>query len=195
MKKEEDMARLLGKDELILWSGKPQPFDILKNSRFELFRNYLIILVIFVPAIVAAAIARTSDPNVNINLIIGAFVVTVVAISFSLLGYHSYRKNCTYYLSNKNIIVSVSESKYLKYSFNQVDKIEEVRQGAGTKSIRIGKIVGKPLRNNLEYAVNCIFMDQNGDNKGYCMLFNLSDKDAAEVLALINQQKGKYNAA
>lgn len=187
-KVEKALEKVLDKDELVLWSGKPAPFTIMDKYIPELVRNCIIVLIVFVPFIIMGL----GSPGANMQILYVTLIVTLAALQFSLIGYYSYQKNCTYHLTNKNIIVYVSESKFMKYPYNAVDKIETVPQGNGTKSIRIGKIVGKSMRFNMEYAVNCIFMDAAGNTKGYCVLFNLPDNDVEAVLELIEQQKGRF---
>lgn len=186
---KEALAKLLEKDELILWSGKPAPFEIMdKYYKPALIRNYIIAILIIGPIIAWTLAAKANNQEINSNAVIIILCIILVAIPFKILSYLSYRDKCNYFLTNKNIIAYVSEHQQLRFPLHDIDKIESVQQSEGTKSIRIGKAVGIPNKKNRDFALNCL-SKADGEKKDFCVLYNLSEKDAKTVLELIDKYR------
>lgn len=186
---KDSLAKMLEKDELVLWSGKPVPFKIMdKYYKPVLIRNYIIAILIIAPIIAWALVAKANNQDINANAVIIILCIILVAIPFKILSFISYRDKCNYFLTNKNIIAYLSEHQQMKLPLQDIDKIESVQQSEGTKSIRIGKAVGIPDKKNRDYALNCL-ANAGGEKKDFCVLFNLSEKDTKTVLELIDKYR------
>lgn len=184
---KEALATLLEKDEMVLWSGKPAPFKIVdKYYKQVLIRNYIIAILVFVLPIAWILVTKA---NINVIALIAIFCIVLAVLPFKILSYLGYRNNCNYYLTNKNIIVYLSEYQKMKFPLNDIDRFESIQQNEGTQSIRIGKAVGITDKKNLEYALNCLSRGTSEEKKDFCLLFNLADKDAKTVLELINKYR------
>ena len=116
-------------------------------------------------------------------------LVPLVALPISLSPFRKFGRDCQYFLTNKNIIIYLSSSQMLKCSLSQIDKLDSVEQFEGTKSIRIGKAVGMPIRKNRSYALGCINESSSEGENQSCLLYNLSEKDANTVLQLIDKYR------
>lgn len=189
---KEAQAKTLGleKGELILWSGKPEPFKILDKYYKPIFiRNYIITFIIVVSIFIAALIRNTNGGGANLTAVGVICLVPLVALPVSLSPFRNFGKNCKYFLTNKNIIIYLSASQMLKYPLSKIDKLDSVQQFDGTRSIRIGKAVGMPIRKNRSYALGCINESTSENENKSCLLYNLSEKDANTVLELINKYR------
>ncbi len=179
------LAKLLETDELILWSGRPAPFKIMDEYYKPVFiRNYSIAIVIV--ASILAALLIGANETMNIKPLIVMLCIPLAVIPSKIIAYRNYGKKCEYFFTNKNIIIYTSESQKLKFPLSDIDKFESVLQCEGTRSIRVGKAVGIPVKKNRDYALSCLVGNANGETSKGCLLYNLSEKDAGAVLELID---------
>jgi len=191
MEKEATEKRLnLEEDELVLWSGRPTPFAILDKYYKPVFiRNYIIAILVDALIFIAAAVRSASGGELNLTAIVVICAIPLVAIPLGLSQYRNYRKGCEYFITNKNIIVCW-ESRRLKLAIRDVEELDSVPQYEGTITVRIGNAVGIPVKKNRDAALRCLTDNAAEEQNRGCVLFNLSEKDAATVLELIN----KYGA-
>lgn len=179
---------VLEKDELVLWTGKPVSFKILdKYYKPELIKSYIIAAVV-VGAILAWALTAISKGR-DLNMIgLSIFLLApFILIPVKAFQYMDLRKKYNYVLTDRNIIVYVSESEYLKYPLSNIEKFESVPQYKNTWSIRIGKAYGIPDKKNRDYAVK--LKAPAGEKIDSCLLYNLSESDAKTVVKLIEKYR------
>lgn len=180
----------LEKDELVLWSGKPVPFKIMDKYYKPVFiRNYLITIIIGVSVFVHSLVRNANGSEVNLRALGVLCCIPLVVIPLSLLPYRSYGEKCQYFLTNKNIIVFISQSQKLKFPLSNIDKFDSVLQSEGTMSIRIGKAVGIPIKKNRNYALSCVSGNTTDESNKSCLLYNLSEKDARTALEFIDKYR------
>lgn len=191
MEKEVTEKRLnLEEDELVLWSGRPAPFAILDKYYKPVFiRNYIIAILFAALIFIAAAVRSISGGELNLTAVVIICAIPLVVIPLGLSQFRNYRKGCEYFITNKNIIVCW-ESRRLKLPIRDVEELDSVPQYEGTITVRIGNAVGIPAKKNRDAAMKCLTGNAADEQNKECVLFNLSEKDAATVLELIN----KYGA-
>lgn len=190
MEKEAlDKLLELDKDELVLWSGKPEPFKIMDQYyKPALIRNYIVAISITVLVFTAAFVSNAGGGEINLAALAIVCCFPLIIIPAGQSQYSNYGKKCLYFLTNKNIIVSW-ESRLLKLPINELDKFDLVPQAEGTVSIRIGKAVGIPIRKNRDYALKCLSSNTDEEQKKGCLLYNLSEKDAGTVQGFIEKYR------
>lgn len=179
----------LDQDELVLWSGKPEPFIIMDQYyKPALIRNYLIAISIAVVIFTAALIGKAAGSEINLIALGVLCCFPLVIIPAGQSQYSNYGNKCQYFFTNKNIIVSW-ESRLLKLPISDIGKFDAVPQSEGTVSIRIGKAAGIPIKKNRDYALRSLSGNIAEEiNKG-CLLYNLSEKDAGIVLGFIDKYR------
>ncbi|HYE67383.1 MAG TPA: hypothetical protein VEA58_02155 [Anaerovoracaceae bacterium] len=190
MEKEAvDKLLELDKDELVLWSGNPEPFKIMDQYyKPALIRNYLITITIAVLVFAAALISNAAGGEINLVALAIVCGFPMVIIPAGQSQFSNYGKRCKYFFTNKNIIISM-DSRQLKLPIDEISKVDSVTQSEGTVSIRIGKAAGLPIKKNRDYALKCLNQDAaEMKNKGG-LLYNLSEKDAVTVLGLIDKYR------
>ncbi len=188
----ETMDIKLDRDETILWSGKPAPFEVLDPYYKPVFiRNCLIFGGIGVLLIAAYVLFCINRDDITVSPIFLAILACIPfgALVPKYLSYKNFGRFCRYYLTDKGIIAYISETQRLRLSYSGIDRFETVPQSEGTTSIRIGEAVGIPDKKNRDHAINCLYFDPNGEKVRYCVLFNLSDSDAEQVMNLIRSRK------
>lgn len=190
MEKEAlDKLLELDQDELVLWSGKPEPFIIMDQYyKSALIKNYIIAVSIAVLVFAAALIRNAAGGEINLFAlgIICCFPLVIIPAGQS--QYSNYGKKCNYFFTNKNIIIRC-ESRLLKLPIVEIDKFDSVPQSEGTVSIRIGKYTGRPIKKNRDYALKCLNENDAEMKKKGGILYNLSEKDAGAVLGLIDKYR------
>jgi hypothetical protein len=188
---KEALAKLLEleEDELVLWSGKPAPFKILDKYYKPVFiRNYLITIIIVASIFTMALIRNASGSGINITALAVMCCIPLVIVPLGLSQFNNYGKKCKYFLTNKNII-TLWESRTLKLPISNIDKFDSVPQEEGTITIRIGKAADLPIRKNRDYALRCLSGNTTEEKDKGCLLYNLSEEDAATVLELIDRYR------
>lgn len=179
----------LDKDELVLWSGEPAPFKTLDKYYKPVFiRNYLITIIIVASIFTIGLVHNANTGGVQITALAVICLIPLVVVPVSLYHYGNYRKTCKYFLTNKNII-TLWESRKLKIPLVDITRFDSVPQSDDTISVRIGKAAGMPIKKNREYALRSLLGNiAEEQNKG-CLLYNLTENDAAIVLGLIDKYR------
>jgi len=190
MEKEAlDILLELDKDELVLWSGKPEPFKIMDQYyKPALIRNYIIAITIAVVIFAAALICNATGGEINLAALAIICGFPLVIIPAGQSQYSSYAKKCQFFFTNKNIITSW-ESYLLKLPISEIVKFDSVPQSEGTISIRIGKAAGLPIKKNRDYALKFLKQNTAEEQNKSGILYNLSEKDAGTVLDLIDKYR------
>lgn len=190
MEKEAlDKLLELDKDELVLWSGKPDTFKIMDQYyKPALIRNYIVAITIAVVVFAAAIIRNAAGGEINLVALAIICCFPLVIIPAGQSQYSNYGMKCRYVFTNKNIIVSW-EARLLKLPINEIGKFDSVQQSEGTASIRIGEAVGMPVRKNRDYALKCLIAAAAGEKSKGCIMYNLSEKEAGTVLGLIDKYR------
>lgn len=179
----------LDQDELVLWSGKPAPFEIMDQYyKPALIRNYIIAIAVGAVVFIAGFILNASAGDVNLVGLAVICCFPLVIIPAGQSQYSNYGKKCQYFFTNKNIIVSW-ESRLLKLPVNEIRKFDSVPQSEGTVSVRFGKAAGIPVRKNRDYALKCLNANEDAEQNKACLMYNLTEKDAAIVLDLIDKYR------
>lgn len=190
MEKEAlDKLLELDKDELVLWSGKPDTFKIMDQYyKPALIRNYIIAITIAVLVFAAALISNAAGGEINLVALAIICGFPLVIIPAGQSQYSNYGMKCRYFFTNKNIIVSW-EARLLKLPINEIGKFDSVQHPEGTVSIRIGKYTGIPIKKNRDSALKCLLGNTAEEKNKGCVLYNLSEKDAGTVLGLIDKYR------
>lgn len=190
METKTTVGRLdLEEDELVLWSGRPAPFKLLDKYYKPVFiRNYIIAILFVGLVFIAAVVRSTSGGGLNMTALAAICAIPLVAIPAGLSQYISFRKNCEYFITNKNIIVSW-EPRRLKLPIRDIEKLDSVQQSEGTITVRIGEAAGMPVKKNRDVALKCFPSNNSEKQNQGCVLFNLAEKEAATVLELIDRYR------
>jgi hypothetical protein len=188
---KEELTQVLEQDEKLLWSGRPAHFQVLDAYYKPVFIKKCLIFGALGILLITAYILYCIYKEIPVSAI---FLVILVGIPIAAVvpkykTYQSFGSSCRYYLTDKAVIAHVSESQRLRLPYSGIEGLEAVPQSEGTTTIRIGSAVGIPAGKNRDHAINCLYFIPNGEPIRYCVLFNLTDKDAEQVMDLIRSRK------
>jgi hypothetical protein len=188
---KESLARLLGKDEMVLWSGKPAPYKILDKYYKPIFIRQCIITISTVALLFCLVLyfGMSGRTEVNYPAVAVLLCVPFIFLLTNLFFYLNYKRKSQYLVTNRNIIVYLSDTQKRLFPLSFIDRVESVQQGEDTWSIRIGKAGGIPQKKNLKYAMDFLTRDISDEANRSCLLYNLSGKDAKRVLELIERNR------
>jgi|GEM_PF-1981153 hypothetical protein len=184
---KDEISKLLEleNDELVIWSGRPEPYEVMDKIYKPVFiRNYIITFLIIIPIYVAAFIRNMNGGDLNLTALAVICCFPLVVIPAGLSQYREYGKRCRYFITNRNVIVSW-DSRRLKYPISDIAKYDSAQLSEEAVTVLIGKAVGMPARKIRDYALRCLSETTDGERPKGCVLYNLPPNEAGTVLELI----------
>lgn len=137
---EKEFEGILGKDEVLLWAGNPEPFTEMDAEYKGKIRESLIFWAIVLVIVEACCIGPVlALPNIALRIVL--MLVPVVICGLFVLGdikQSGKVKKLIYALTDKNIIVKGKTTKVCPYSDIVYCDIEEDK--SGTKSLVCGTL-------------------------------------------------------
>jgi len=185
---EEILKEELRSGEKLLWSGKPEAFDILDVTHKKPLISKAIMIMVIVSAVCILYVAYVSANNIDVKLVL-VVAAMLFAVMGALSGFNDGRKmkKMNYAVTDQRIIFGIEILKSLEYS--QISEVEFKTDVDGHTSVLIGKdaIKAKPhLRRSL-----CLLDAYIDEDTGFCSRYVLYAVPDAEKLKNI---LGKYIA-
>lgn len=185
----EKITEMLKEDEVVLWTGKPAPFKTFGSDfRMTVLQTFLLYALVSGVLIVLYHFFGGADDERTMRLsYIATAGIPAVMMVFSLFTYRSFRKKCTYCVTNQSIIGYISGEATMRFPLSDVDKLNSISQNADTRSILVGSASAFKRNRTRDYAIRPFYLEpeEGRSDIRYCVLYNLPESDANKVLDLI----------
>lgn len=183
---EERIEKTLGKNERILWTGKPCKTKLMDEDVKKSYTSSFVVTALVCAALIAGYIGICLSNDIPIMwaviaviLALGVLSVTYIFTSYNALG------KIVYVLTNKRAIIWHSEDKQLSISRSRISESKIVTGPNGHDSLCIGTPACALPMHKLRFAgVNCV-REEIGENvyEEYPVFYNIADaKGAKEIL-------------
>jgi hypothetical protein len=185
----EKITEMLKEDEVVLWTGKPAPFKTFGSDfRMTVLQTFLLYALVSGVLIVLYHFFGGADDERTMRLsYIATAGIPAVMMVFSLFTYRSFRKKCTYCVTNQSII------GYIFRRGNNALPSERRRQTQlhfteRRYALHPGRLrLGFQKNRTRDYAIRPFYLEpeEGRSDIRYCVLYNLPESDANKVLDLI----------